>query len=314
MRYWVGVTDKAWHEFLSLIAPEEVNFWQPGGGRTIRAIDTGAPFLFKLKSPLNYIAGGGFYVRHSILPMSLAWEAFKEKNGAPDFETFRRLINNLRARGKEIEPDPHIGCIVLASPFFLKRSEWIPIPESWSPNIVQGKTYDTKDSLGLDLWNKVQERLNLATIMLTLDLAGASLSAEKTRRYSEEFLTRARLGQGAFRVLVTEAYNRRCAITGERTLPVLESSHIKPFSQSGPNKVNNGILLRSDLHTLFDIGYLTITESLKVEVSKRIKEEYENGREYYAFHGAKLKSIPFQSNDRPSRDFLDWHNHKVFVA
>jgi putative restriction endonuclease len=78
--------------------------------------------------------------------------------------------------------------------------------------------------------------------------------------------------------------------------------------------VKNGILLRSDLHKLFDIGYLTVTPNLRVEVSKRIKEEYENGREYYAHHGRQLIVLPQSVKERPSREFLEWHNQSVFVS
>ena len=83
------------------------------------------------------------------------------------------------------------------------------------------------------------------------------------------------MGQGAFRVLVTDAYTRRCSVTGERTLPVLEAAHIKPFAVAGPHIISNGLLFRSDVHKLFDTGYLTITSDHKTEVSRRIKEEFE---------------------------------------
>ena len=107
-------------------------------------------------------------------------------------------------------------------------------------------------------------------------------------RFGAEYLTRGRLGQGAFRVLVTDAYERRCAVTGEKTLPVLEAAHIKPYALQGPHRVSNGILLRSDLHKLFDLGYITVTPELKLEVSPRLKTEWQNGREYYAHHGQPL--------------------------
>ena len=126
-------------------------------------------------------------------------------------------------------------------------------------------------------------------------------------------MVRGRLGQGAFRILVTDSYHRRCAITGERTLPVLETAHIKPFSQHGPNSVRNGLLLRSDLHKLFDLGFLTVTPALDVVVSNKIKEEYENGREYYAYHGHELLNTPDRREDRPSRKYLESHNEQVFV-
>jgi putative restriction endonuclease len=109
-------------------------------------------------------------------------------------------------------------------------------------------------------------------------------------------------------VLVTEAYQRCCAITGERTLPVLEAAHIKPYAEQGPHRLANGLLLRSDLHTLFDAGYITVTDELHVEVSRRIREEFENGREYYKHHGGPLTVIPGSESDRPSREFLRWHN------
>jgi putative restriction endonuclease len=122
------------------------------------------------------------------------------------------------------------------------------------------------------------------------------------------------LGQGAFRVLVTDAYTRRCAITGERTLPALEAAHIKPFALSGPHQTANGLLLRSDLHRLFDLGYLTVTPNFSVEVSRKIKEEFENGKDYYAFHGRTLSVLPSLERDRPSSQYLQWHNNQRFLA
>lgn len=128
-----------------------------------------------------------------------------------------------------------------------------------------------------------------------------------------EYLTKARLGQGAFRVLVTDAYQRKCAFTGERTLPVFDAAHIRPFAQSSPHSINNGLLLRSDLHKLFDLGYITITEEFKVEVSKKIKEEFENDRDYYALHGNIMKVIPGRREYLPSNDYIQWHNSHVYV-
>ena len=125
---------------------------------------------------------------------------------------------------------------------------------------------------------------------------------------------RPRLGQGGFRVVVLDEYERRCSITGERTLPVLEAAHIQPYSEEGPHDVTNGILLRSDLHTLFDKGYLTVTNDLKVEVSRRIREEFSNGREYYALQGRELKVLPSDRSHRPEARFLEWHQNNCFLG
>ncbi len=303
MKLWVGVTDFDWFKFLKSRDADEVNFWQPSAARKFRVLEPGGLFLFKLHSPRNYVVGGGFFVRHSVLSCSLAWAAFGEKNGVVSMGEFRDRIAKYR-RSDRLEADPSIGCNILAEPFFLDQQDWIPIPADWAPNIVQGKSYDMTQGVGLDLWNAVRTRLPLP--------ADAREVQDETPRHGQEFLSRARLGQGAFRVLVTEAYDKRCAITGERTLPVLQASHIKPFALQGPNRVSNGLLLRSDLHILFDRGYLTVTPDLMIEVSSRIKEEFENGREYYAHHGKPLTVSPGAEIDRPKSEFLRWHNEHVF--
>jgi len=305
VKFWIGVTDNGWYDFLSELQPEEVNFWQPSGKSVFRALKPGEPFLFKLHSPLNFIVGGGFFVKHSVIPISLAWEAFDQKNGAYDFVAFREKVMKYRGQNLGIEPDPLIGCIILTQPFFFPRDEWISVPENWSSSIVQGKTYDIANPIGKTLWDKVQN------IIINTNPKIESVFEDQAR-YGTEHIIRPRLGQGAFRVLVTDAYNRRCAITGERTLPVLESAHIKPFSVSGPHSINNGLLLRSDLHKLLDLGYITVTSDLNVEVSRRIKKEYENGREYYAFHGKKLLNLPINLMDRPCIKYIEWHNQNIY--
>jgi putative restriction endonuclease len=307
MKIWVGVTDEDWFNRLSLLKPDEVNFWQPSGSRTFRAIQSGEPFLFKLHSPKNVIVGGGYFVRYSALPASLAWDAFGEKNGVGSAVELRTRIRRYRREDNAI--DPVIGCNVLAEPFFFDKADWIPVPKSWAPNIVQGKTYDTEMPEGRALWEAIQ--LALADHHR---IEEPSLTEEWTNqnRFGAEYLTRGRLGQGAFRILVTDAYERRCAVTGEKTLPVLEAAHIKPYALNGPHRVSNGILLRSDLHKLFDLGYVTVTPNLRLEVSPRLKAEWENGREYYAHHGAPLRFHPADTASRPSGEFLKWHNEMVY--
>lgn len=303
MRYWVGVTDSDWFDYLRERAPDEVNFWQPSAERRAVRLDAGALFLFKLHAPQNFVVGGGFYVRYSALPARLAWEAFGEKNGAPSYAALRERVE--RYRRAPITGDPFIGCNVLNAPFFFEQRDWIPIPETWAANTQQGRTFDTETTDGRRLWNAVQERLRQAT---------KPANQLESPRFGDEYLTRARLGQGAFRVLVTEAYERRCAVSGERTLPVLEAAHIKPYAKSGPHLISNGLLLRSDLHILFDDGYLTVTKDLKVEISRSIKEKFENGREYYRYHGMPLQAVPRGVDHRPSQEFLRWHNTKVFQS
>lgn len=310
MKFYVGVTDNSWYRYLNGLRPDEVNFWQPGGRHIFKAIEPQEMFLFKLHSPLNYIVGGGFFVRHSFLPVSLAWEAFWNKNGTEDEKSFLRAIHKYKHTNRISEPDPVIGCIILTTPFFFDESQWIPIPDDWNKNIVQGKCYDTTTIIGRRLYDRVQENLHNFSYFAQ---QGNSIS-EAIPRYGSEQTIYPRLGQGAFRVIVTEAYHRRCAISGERTLPVLEAIHIKPFSKEGPHLTNNGLLLRKDLHTLFDKGYITLSLDLRIEVSERIKRDFGNGREYYAFQGRHLVEIPDNPQDRPSSRFLAWHRENIFLA
>ena len=309
MKFYIGVTDGDWFKYLSSIQPDEVNFWKPSG-KPFKALNPGELFLFKLKYPDNCIVGGGYSIKNVKLPLSLAWKAFEDKNGAESFEKFSELIYNLRKTSYQQEPDPIISCNILSSLFFFDENEWIPAPPDWSPNIVQGKTYDTSTVIGRKIYNEVQDRLKTYSI----EEIPLSYEEDYSARYGNPSLIFPRLGQGAFRGLVTEAYKRRCAITGEKTLPVLEAAHIKPYSQSGPHSLNNGILLRSDFHILYDRGYLTITTDNRIVVSKRIKEDYGNGREYYKYHGKELLVLPEKHIERPAKEYIEWHNQNVFLG
>jgi len=307
MRFYVAVTDNSWFDYLSHRQPEEVNFWRPSG-KGFEAIAEGALFLFKLHSPRNYIAGGGFFISATQLPLSLAWDAFGEKNGAANLSDLRGLIRRHRG-GTDL--DPFIGCIILGAPFFLPESLWIPVPTDWATNIVTGKSYNSDDQgSGKQLWDRV---MPLALEHMGSSAIRSGVAAEDEPVYGQDYLARIRLGQGTFRVLVTDAYNRQCSITGERTLPVLQAAHIKPVAENGPNRIDNGLLMRSDLHILFDRGYVTISPGYRIEMSHHIKEDFDNGKEYYKLHGQLLMNLPQPVMEKPNVEFLKWHNDKVFL-
>ncbi len=310
MRFYLGVTDNNWYNFLANQKREDINFWQPGGNIAFKILPTGAPFLFKLKSPLNVIGGIGFFSSHTFLPLSLAWDIFTTGNGCNSLEDLQKLI--LPLRKDKVNLNPTIGCIVLTNPIFFKQEDWISVPEDWKMGIQQGKSYTTKDKIGQTLWAKIENLLQKYLYQITKEEKSQLLLEEPEPQYGKSILTKVRLGQGAFRILVTDAYSRKCAISGERTLPVLEAAHIKSYAKSGPHFISNALLLRSDLHKLFDSGYITITKDSKVEVSNRIKEEFENGREYYRFHGSSILNLPNRLIDKPESRFVEWHNENVF--
>jgi putative restriction endonuclease len=177
---------------------------------------------------------------------------------------------------------PQIGCLVLSNPVFFNETDWQPTPPDWHKNLVQGKRYDSTFGYRKLTWENIESLLFKYRLFdHQKDLENQFVVEEEnlSNRYGSEILTRVRLGQGAFRILITDAYDRKCSISGERTLPVLDAAHIKPYEQSGPQSISNGLLLRSDIHKLFSKGYLTITNDYRIEVSNRIKQEFENGRE-----------------------------------
>lgn len=309
MRVFVGVTDNDWFAFLAA-RPDtaDLNFWRPSG-QPFKALAEGEPFLFKLHAPLHFIVGGGFFARSLALPLTLAWDTFGPGNGTPTFEAMARRVARYRRESYDPLATPVITCIILSEPFFLPREAWLAVPASFSSNIVVGKGYGTQEPDGRALLDAVAAQLAPApgTAPATLQLIQGAAD-----RYGTPQPVRPRLGQGAFRALVTEAYGRRCSVTGEKTLPVLEAAHVQPYTSGGPHAVDNGLLLRSDLHKLFDLGYMRVDpDKRRVLVSRRLREEFENGRHYYALAGQALREpVPGFAPVRTER--LRYHAERVF--
>ncbi len=310
VRLIVAVTDGDWFNQLRQIPNlKEANFWSPSDS-TFRALQPGELFLFKLHSPNNFIVGGGVFAHANSMPCSLAWEAFGESNGATSLAQMRARIAKYRRIMPDERDDFVIGCRVLTQPFFLDRDQWLPIPESFALTTVTFKAYSTNEVEGRRLWEAVA-----SSVPNTEQLPQVAPSTELTdleqARYGDPILIRPRLGQGAFRILVTDNYGRRCAVSGERTLPALDAAHIRPFADGGSHQVSNGVLFRRDIHSLFDLGYVTVSPSFKFEVSRKIREEYENGRDYYSLHGTDIR-VPDDPTRRPNQSALIWHNEKRF--
>lgn len=306
MRMYVGVTDSDWFNLLKGQNCDEVNFWKPGSSN-FKALSENEMFLFKLHSPKDYIVGGGFFVKFSIIPSYLAWDAFGIKNGTNSLKELNDRINRYRRSNNMVQTNPQIGCIILTEPFFFEEKDWIPVPPDWKKSIVQGKTYDTETEMGKALYKSVIDRLNGNNFVMREE------PAEIAARYSKG-VAKHRIGQGAFRVKVADAYQRRCAITGEKTLPVLQAAHIKPYSEDGPHAVRNGLLLKSDFHTLYDDGYITIDTDYRINVSKQLHDDYGNGKDYYKYDGKRLLILPEKEIEMPSKDFLEWHNENVYLG
>jgi putative restriction endonuclease len=132
-------------------------------------------------------------------------------------------------------------------------------------------------------------------------------------RYGTPVMMRQRLGQGAFRLAVTDGYNRRCAVSGEKTLPILDAAHIRSYAEGGEHSVDNGLLLRTDIHRLFDLGYVTVTERRQFAVSERLKADFDNGVHYYAMQGREL-ALPAPGYALPTEEALRWHRENRYLG
>lgn len=304
MKVFVAVTDNEWYwQLRSRPLEDEVNLWQPGGGRSFQALRPSELLLFKPHTPHHSIVGGGFFLHASELPCTLAWDFFGQANGASGLWEMRRRIERFRHLAADSHRDYDVGCMVLQRPFFFDEADWIPVPEDFSKNVGQGKTYDTNTSVGHTLWEAVRMRLEAAQ-----PEAGAE---SQSKMFGEPSLVRPTLGEGSFRLLITDIYDRKCSMTRQDALPALEAATIRPVSEGGLYRVDNGILLRSDLRHLFDHGYLSIDVNNQVLVSPTLAKDFGESQQYDSLVGTELQ-LPQRLEHRPRRESIDWHRSKVF--
>lgn len=116
-----------------------------------------------------------------------------------------------------------------------------------------------------------------------------------------------RQGQASFRNRLKESYNNRCIITGCDAVEALEAAHIIPYLGDHTNIASNGLLLRSDVHNLFDLGLITIdADEYRVIISDRLK-----GTTYEELSMKQIK-LPASVADYPDKGALKWHRNEIF--
>jgi putative restriction endonuclease len=297
MRVYVGITDHDWYQFLSARpAIDEVNFWQPSGSRAFRVLQPGEPFVFKLHSPENFIVGGGFLARYSPLPVELAWEAFGQKNGAGSLEEMRVRIAKYRRVAEDPRESFTIGCIIRRAILLRPRS-------------VDSDPAEFQASAAGKLRRRLGDRYRHLACYPGRLRGDARFAVAERRPDVGHRHWFADGGQGSFRVLVTKRMNGVVGDSREGR-SCSQAAHIRPVLNLA-HQVDNGILLRSDVHTLFDHGYLTVTPDHRVRVSRRLKKDFDNGEHYYKLDGSQLW-IQARPEDRPKREFLEWHAETRF--
>jgi len=114
----------------------------------------------------------------------------------------------------------------------------------------------------------------------------------------------ARRGQVRFRQGLLKAYDNKCAVTGCDAIEALEAAHITPYMGEHTNSIQNGLLLRADIHTLYDLGLIAISSAdFKVIIHSSLKDGH------YAYLAGRMMSVPNNKEYWPSRVALDMHRH-----
>ena len=137
-------------------------------------------------------------------------------------------------------------------------------------------------------------------------MKGSSIRTATTASKPVKFkqvLVEQRQGQSEFRHSQMVAYNYKCAVTGCDVRDTLQAAHIVPVSNNGQHHVQNGLLLRADIHNLFDRGLLTIDAQYKVRLHTSIRSSLI----YKTLHGKKLVVVPSPKEQKPSLKLLAQH-------
>lgn len=142
----------------------------------------------------------------------------------------------------------------------------------------------------------------------TNELAESSKAEEQYNPKSEDDgRTRAfraisiRRGQPKFRNSLLQAYEGKCAITSTNLESVLEAAHITKYNGEQSNVVSNGLLLRADVHTLWDLGLLALTSDFKVIIAPSLRESI-----YGELEGRQIH-LPKDPTQWPSQNCLAHH-------
>lgn len=268
-----------------------INFWTPTGWEP-KKINPGDMFYLFLKSPYRKVGGYARYVYSFQLTVRDAWNKFGQANGASDINMMLEQLSSIR--GSRIDENTIIGCIMLQDPVFLPDNEF----------------FDSME-IGVEIKQAMQKfkYIKGAEIIrqeYTIDkIDDYILNEEATVEYTLSAHKR-RIGQSTFREKLLELY-RKCAVTREDYPLVLEAAHIDPYIGESSNYPQNGLILRSDVHKLFDANLLAIDTNYHVKLSNILA-----GTSYERFENEPIV-LPENKNFYPSEDALKRRIEKLFV-
>ena len=130
-----------------------------------------------------------------------------------------------------------------------------------------------------------------------------------------ETIVKTRVNQNFFRTAVLTSYQNKCCITRLPFIEMLNASHIIPYRDSDENnKLNprNGLCLNALHDRAFDSGFITITTDYKVKISNTLNDFLDNKSVKEYFLSFNEKKIHLPNRFLPEKEFLEYHNQKIF--
>jgi len=284
-------TTRSWFEHLSRLLPKRAAFWQPTPARPAQ-IAVGERWYFKELGAPQLLGYGEFFGWERLSVREL----FARYGSASGYDSERELIAAFRAFNPALGSDSEIGNVVLES--------FTPFPTP-----VPLRAVGLEDLSVRFVYLGEQDPIAEYIGGLRGGAAGGGfvLRDEAAARHTAA-MRKHRAGQAAFRKLLLDTYGPVCAFTGPQLEETLQAAHIQPYVDAASNHVANGLLLRADIHVLFDLGLLTLTDEPQIVVSRKLL-----GRNptIDALHGA----TPHLRNTHgvsPSGDALRFHGRFVF--
>ncbi|MDZ7952174.1 tetratricopeptide repeat protein [Nostoc sp. DedQUE09] len=173
-----------------------------------------------------------------------------------------------------------------------------------NPPILNNRIEDTNKENSQGISEKINHNQLAEIKELTAVIEADGFFNPKSIKQPRERITISiarRQGQPQFRQSLLEAYNYRCAITGYDAEEALEAAHIIPYNETENNHPSNGLLLRADIHTLFDLNLITINpETMQVRFAPSLR------RTSYGEMDGKYLQVPKISSYLPKKDALKW--------
>lgn len=283
---------------LALGQNAEIVLWRLAGRYLISRIRPGDLIAFSVG---GVIVGVAVYSYSLSLGYADAWKEFGPGLGVKTIDGLEQLVDCKRRQAGADTP-AIITCRVVTD-FSRLDASFLDLTDL--PRAESGGRLSMATDLGQQIVTRWQ-----AHQRQRIGLEDASLvtpDPEVRSRRSE-----IRPGQRLFHDRAMTNYEGACIVSGETAAPALIAAHIHPFAISGNHDLTNALLLRSDLHPLFDQGYWTIGRDGRVRFSSKFQEDYPNSR-YALIYGDRWLKALRVAPVGPSRDMLDWHLRFVFL-